>query len=172
MLIKLEWLGYRVVKKCNNILGRFQGSRIRSTNAKAPMPNNWQSPFAELAYFIRNFFLRLTTNSSNFWYRWYLKYSNLICLRGFLFTASRTVVYWLSHRYRIIDDVPVTSSERLTGSDVPQIEFHKLLSLSSMQRQWDEAHSNASPAEVMAIACCKSIAVGFWCGPSQCKVAS
>ena len=30
---------------------------------KAPMPNNWQSPFAELAYFIRNFFLRLTTNS-------------------------------------------------------------------------------------------------------------
>ena len=30
---------------------------------KAPMPNNWQSPFAELAYFIRNFFLRLTTNT-------------------------------------------------------------------------------------------------------------
>jgi len=27
------------------------------------MPNNWQSPFAELAYFIRNFFLRLTTNT-------------------------------------------------------------------------------------------------------------
>ena len=30
---------------------------------KAPMPNNWQSPFAELAYFIRNFFLRLTTKT-------------------------------------------------------------------------------------------------------------
>ena len=27
------------------------------------MPNNWQSPFAELAYFIRNFFLRFTTNT-------------------------------------------------------------------------------------------------------------
>jgi len=27
------------------------------------MPNNWQSPFAELAYFIRNLFLRLTTNT-------------------------------------------------------------------------------------------------------------
>jgi len=27
------------------------------------MPNNWQSPFAELAYFIRNFLLRLTTNT-------------------------------------------------------------------------------------------------------------
>jgi len=30
------------------------------------MPNNWQSPFAELAYFIRNFFLRLTTNTFMF----------------------------------------------------------------------------------------------------------
>ena len=27
------------------------------------MPNNWQSPFAELACFIRNFFLRLATNT-------------------------------------------------------------------------------------------------------------
>jgi len=27
------------------------------------MPNNWQSPFAELAYFIENFFLHLTTNT-------------------------------------------------------------------------------------------------------------
>jgi len=27
------------------------------------MPKNWQSPFAELAYFIRNFCLRLTTNA-------------------------------------------------------------------------------------------------------------
>ena len=47
----------------NMVIEKQQANKENKNTLKSPTPSNWQSQFAELAYFIRNFLLRLTTNT-------------------------------------------------------------------------------------------------------------